>query len=162
VFAGLNTTNTDPGPAGDGAPGLVRADLVLPNVSTYNPRGEQNIGGNSGNYFFNPLAFSSTRLLNLDGIAQNDAAGLNGVYTEGTLGRNAFRGPGTINTDLALSKHFKFFEDKFDAELRLDAFNVFNHTNFTSPNTNIFSSQFGQVSTDAGPRVLQLALHVRF
>jgi hypothetical protein len=162
VFSGLNATNTDPGPAGDGAPNLVRADLVLPNVATYNPRGQQNIGGNAGNYFFNPLAFSSDRLLSLDNTAQTNAAGLNGVYTEGTLGRNAFRGPGTINTDLALSKHFKVFEDKFDAELRLDAFNVFNHTNFTSPNTNIFSSQFGQVSTDIGPRVLQLALHVRF
>jgi len=162
VFAGLNATNTDPGPAGDGAPNLVRADLVLPNVTTYDPHGQQNIGGNTGNYFFNPLAFSSQRLLNLDNIAQTNAAGLNGVYTEGTLGRNAFRGPGSINTDLALSKHFKFFEDKFDTELRVDAFNLFNHVNFTSPNTNIFSGQFGQVSTDAGPRVLQLALHVRF
>jgi hypothetical protein len=38
VGAGLNTTNTDPGPAGDGAPGLVRADLALPNVATYDPR----------------------------------------------------------------------------------------------------------------------------
>ncbi len=45
VGAGLATTNTDPGPAGDGAPGLVRADLVLPNVATYNPRTEQTING---------------------------------------------------------------------------------------------------------------------
>ena len=161
IGAGLNTTNTDPGPAGDGAPGLVRADLVLPTVATYNPRGQQTINGNSGNFYFNPLAFSNSRLLALDQIAQTDAAGLNGQYTEGTLGRNAIRGPGFVNTDMALSKHFKFHE-RVDAELRLDAFNVFNHVNFGNPNTNIFSVNFGEVSTTQGPRVLQLALHLRF
>jgi hypothetical protein len=162
VGSGLNTTDTDPGPAGDGAAGLVRADLVLPNVATYNPRPEQTINGNSGNFYFNPAAFSNTRLLALDQIASTNAAGLNGVYTEGTLGRNAFRGPGLINTDLALAKHIKLFSEKLDAELRLDAFNVFNHTNFGNPNTNIFSSLFGQVTTTQGPRVLQIALHFRF
>jgi hypothetical protein len=161
VGAGLNTTNTDPGPAGDGAAGLVRADLVLPNVATYDPRSQQTINGNSGNFYFNPLAFSNSRLLALDQIAQTDAAGLNGQYTEGTLGRNAIRGPGFVNMDMALSKHFKFHE-RLDAELRLDAFNVFNHVNFGNPNTNIFSATFGQVSTTQGPRVLQLALHLRF
>lgn len=161
VGAGLNTTNTDPGPAGDGAPGLVRADLVLPTVATYNPRPQQTINGNTGNYFFNPLAFSNSRLLALDQTASTDAAMLNGMYTEGTLGRNAIRGPGLINMDLALSKHFKFSE-KLDAELRMDAFNVFNHANFGNPNTNIFSSLFGQVTTTQGPRVVQIALHLRF
>ena len=161
VGAGLNTTNTDPGPAGDGAPGLVRADLVLPNVATYNPRPQQTINGNTGNYYFNPAALSNTQLLALDQIASTNAAGLNGVYTEGTLGRNAFRGPGLINMDIALAKHFKFWE-KLDAELRMDAFNAFNHANFGNPNTNIFSPLFGQVSTTQGPRVLQIALHFRF
>jgi len=172
VFAGLNTTNTDPGPAGDGAPGLVRADQVLPNIATYNPRTQQTVNGSTGNYFFNPAALSNTQLLALDQIAQSNAAGLNGVYTEGTLGRNAFRGPGLINADIALAKHFKFWE-RLDAELRMDAFNVFNHTNFGNPNTNIFSPLFGQVSTtqgpttsnpsgSGGPRVLQIALHFRF
>jgi hypothetical protein len=161
IYAGLNATNTDPGPAGDGAPNLVRADLVLPNVATYNPRGQQTINGNTGNYYFNPSAFSNNQLLTLDQTALTDAAGLNGVYTEGTLGRNAIRGPGLINMDLALSKHFKFYE-KVDAELRMDAFNVFNHANFGNPNTNINSVNFGQVSTTQGPRVVQIALHFRF
>ena len=40
VGAGLNTTNTDPGPAGNGAPGLVRADLILPKRSYYNARNQ--------------------------------------------------------------------------------------------------------------------------
>ena len=173
VLAGLQATNTDPGPAGDGSPNLVRADLVLPNVATYNPRNQQTINGVTGNYFFNPAAFSADRLNTLDATAQTNAAALAGMFTEGTLGRNAIRGPGFVNLDISLAKHFKFFEDRLDAELRMDAFNAFNHTNFgspsdgslgttTSPNTNINSSQFGQVSTTVSPRVVQLALHIRF
>ena len=162
VLAGLTATSTDPGPAGDGDPNLVRADLVLPNVATYNARNQQTINGSTGNYFFNPAAISAAPLVALDGTAQTNAAALVGQFTEGTLGRNAIRGPGEINTDIALAKHFKFFEDRLDAELRMDAFNVFNHVNFGNPNTNINSPYFGQVSTTLGARVLQVALHFRF
>jgi len=174
VSAQLFATNTDPGPAGDGSPNLVHADLVSPNVAIYNAHNQQTINGNTGNYYFNPNAFSNARLLALDATAQTNAAALAGMVTEGTLGRNAFRGPGYINLDLALAKHFKFFEDKLDAELRMDAFNVFNHVNFGNPNppgcsssqcspiTNIDSPVFGQVTTTLGPRVVQIALHIRF
>ncbi len=162
VSAGLGTSNDDPGPAGDGEPGLVRADLLTPNIATYNPRNGQTIGGNSGNYYFNPLAFTNAPLLALDAIAQTNAAQLIGQFTEGTFPRNALRGPGFVNTDVSLSKHFGFREGKLDTELRLEAFNVFNHTNFASPNTNIDSSTFGQVSTTQGPRVAEIALHIRF
>ena len=144
------------------SPNLVRADLVLPNVATYNARNQQTINGSTGNYFFNPAAFSAAPLVALDQIAQTNAAALAGMFTEGTLGRNAIRGPGDINLDIALAKHFKFLEDKLDAELRLDAFNVFNHANFLNPNTNINDPEFGQVSTTQGPRVVQIALHIRF
>jgi hypothetical protein len=173
VTAGLVATNTDPGPAGDGAPNLVHADQILPNVATYNPRNQQTINGNTGNYFFNPAAFTSAPLVALDGIAQTNAAALVGQFTEGSLGRNSLRGPGDVNMDLALAKHFKFFEDKLDAELRLDAFNVFNHANWGNPSgtcsattcspiTNINSPEFGQVTTTLGPRVVQIAMHIRF
>ncbi len=141
----------------------MRADLVLPNIATYNPRNQQTINVVAGNYYFDPAAFSAARLLTLDSIAQTDAAALLGQFTEGTLGRNAIRGPGAINLDIALAKHFKFFDkDRLDAELRLDAFNVFNHANFGNPDTNILDPNFGQGSTTLGPRVAQIALHVRF
>ncbi|MGC2660639.1 MAG: carboxypeptidase regulatory-like domain-containing protein [Bryobacteraceae bacterium] len=163
VSAGLSSTDGDPGPAGDGEAGLVRADLVGQNVATYNPRTNQTINGNTGNYYFNPNALSNTRLLNLDNIAANDASQLIGQFTEGTLGRNALRGPGAVNADLTLAKHF-YIGERFAAELRLDTFNVLNHTNFDNPNTNINSGQFGQVTTENGvaPRILQIALHLQF
>ncbi len=169
VLAGLSASNTDPGPAGDGEPGLVRADQVLPTVQTYNPRSNQTFNGTSGNYFFNPNAFSNARLNALDAQSQIDASQLIGQFTEGTFPRNGMRGPGFVNTDISLSKHFLFMEGKLDAELRLEAFNLFNHTNFGNPSTNINSSLFGTVSTTvgscsqcSGARVGEIALHLRF
>ncbi|MBV9305017.1 MAG: hypothetical protein JOZ45_02695, partial [Acidobacteriaceae bacterium] len=67
--------------------------------------------------------------------------------------------------------HLFFFGEKLDAELRGDAFNVLNHTNFGTPNTNINSSTFGTVSyvvgatsttNPTGPRIIQVAIHLRF
>ena len=84
---------------------LFAADLILPTVANYNVRNQQTIGGNTGNYFFNPLAFSNANALALDNIAQTNAAALIGQFSYGTLGRNAIRGPGSINTDVSLSKH---------------------------------------------------------
>jgi hypothetical protein len=99
-------------------------------------------------------------LLTLDGIAQQDASQLPG-YTYGTLGRNAFRGPGATNVDIAIVKKFKFRE-RATLELRGDAFNVFNHTQFGNPDTGISDLTFGQITTTASPRILQVALHLMF
>jgi len=160
VYAGLNTTPSDPGPSGAGDAGYVRADLAGSSVGILNPKSFQTINGNAGNYYFNPGNFSNTRLLNLDSIAQQDASQLPG-YTYGTLGRNSFRGPGATNVDLALAKKFKIRE-RATLELRGDAFNVFNHTQFSNPDTSISDLTFGQISTTAAPRILQVALHLMF
>ncbi len=161
VYAGLSTSRTDPGPSGAGDAGNVRADLTTSHPTTYNPQNFQTINGSTGNYYLNPSDYTNTNLLNLDNIAYNDASQLNGQYTYGTLGRNALRGPGFINLDLSLAKHF-YFSEKFDTELRADMFNVFNHANFANPDTNIDDNTFGQISDTRDPRIVQLALHVRF
>jgi outer membrane receptor protein involved in Fe transport len=160
VFAGLETTPSDPGPSGAGDAGSVHADLVGPSAGIMNPKPYQTINGNSGNYYFNPNNFSNARLLTLDGIAQQDASQLPG-YTYGTLGRNAFRGPGATNVDIAIVKKFKIREHA-NLELRGDAFNVFNHTQFGNPDTGISDLTFGQITTTASPRILQVALHLMF
>ncbi len=161
VYAGLSTSRGDPGPSGAGDAGLVRADLVGSGVSTYNPHAYQTINGSSGNYYFNPGNFSNTNAVNLDNLASNDASQLNGQYTYGTLGRNSFRGPGYVNADLSIAKHF-FLTEKVDTELRADMFNVFNHANFQNPDTTVEDSTFGQVSQTYGQRIIQIALHLRF
>ena len=70
-------------------------------------------------------------------------------------------GPGRSTPTFPSQSTF-LFKEKLDAELRGDAFNVFNHANFGNPNTNIESPLFGQVSTTNGPRILQVALHFKF
>ncbi|MBV9294169.1 MAG: hypothetical protein JO145_01255, partial [Acidobacteriaceae bacterium] len=171
VFAGLSTSRNDPGPAGDGQASEVRADLVGNSVTILNAHANQTINGVAGNYYFNPGNFSNAREVALDAIAKTDPAALIGQFTEGSFPRNALRGPGFINTDLSLAKHLFLFGERFDAELRADAFNIFNHTNFANPDTNISSSTFGIISqvvgensatNPAGPRIIQVALHLRF
>jgi len=50
--------------------------------------------------------------------------------TFGNAGRNFMNNPSRINFNLALLKHFKAFQEKSDIEFRVEAFNVFNHTQF--------------------------------
>jgi hypothetical protein len=63
--------------------------------------------------------------------------------------------------DLALERHFPI-RDRFDLNLRAEAFNAFNHTNFGDPAANIGNSNAGTISSSAAPRVMQMALKLRF
>jgi outer membrane receptor protein involved in Fe transport len=163
VFANLNTTGSDPGPSGAGDAAIVHADLVGNTVTTLNPSVYQTFSNpnsgttNSGNYWFDPASLSNARALELDGTATT------AFYPYGTFPRNGLRGPRQTNLDFSISKHFRIREG-MDLELRGDAFNVFNHTEFKNPDTalTIGSDTFGQISTTYDPRILQLALHLRF
>ena len=87
--------------------------------------------------------------------------------TLGTLGsarRRFFYGPGADNTDLALTKSTEL-QDRTTLELRLEAFNVFNHGQFfgsASVSGNISSTNFGQIQSSSPPRLLQLAARIKF
>jgi hypothetical protein len=129
-------------------------------VQTYNPRTSSvvNTSKTPSNttskpyYYFNPNDFG------------NPAYG-----TLGTEGRNFFHGPGINNTDLVLSKRVILTEHRF-FELRLEAYNVFNHTQFStsassggSAVTGDFnSSNFGRVLSAAPGRTIQLAAKFYF
>jgi len=166
VFATLNNTRTDPGPSGQGDAANVRADLVGNQVTTINPKTSQSFNNPSagatgtGNYYFNPANFSISNILALDAIAKTNAGALP-YYTYGTFPRNGLRGPGQTNLDLTIAKHFRFHE-QYDVELRGDAFNVLNHTEFRNPNTTPTDTTFGQISTTYPGRILQVALHLQF
>lgn len=82
----------------------------------------------------------------------------------GTAGRRFFNGPGMDNFDIALQKDVRFSESK-SLELRMEAFNAFNHAQFYGPaavNGNISSVNFGQVANAAPPRLVQLAAKFLF
>jgi hypothetical protein len=77
--------------------------------------------------------------------------------------RDTLRGPHFSNVDLGIAKNFPLFGEKYKLQFRTDAFNVFNHPNFSLPNTDINSSNFGVITTTSGAaRVLQFALRLDF
>ena len=53
----------------------------------------------------------------------------NALGTYGNLGRNALRGPGTVNLDVAVSRIFKFPE-RFSLQAHAESFKLLNPTNF--------------------------------
>lgn len=82
----------------------------------------------------------------------------------GNSGRRFFSGPGINNYDLSLQNNFKFTESK-SLQLRLEAFNTFNHAQFYGPSSvdgNISSPIFGQVVSAAPPRLIQIAAKMFF
>jgi hypothetical protein len=168
AFPGVAPSQTSPGPSGAGDPQVVRADVVAPityyDATNFRTINNANAGGNqSGNYWFNPDSFSNAREVALNQALLNgaDPSTLLKQFTYGTLGRNVLRGPGAFNVSLTLSKHF-VIREKYDMELRADAFNLFNTAQFSNPDTNIGDPSFGQISNTADPRILQLALHFKF
>ena len=83
------------------------------------------------------------------------------LFTFGTLGRNALRGPGINNWDLSLMKHIKVTESKY-VEFRAEFFNAFNHAQFLNPDNQGTDSTFGQISFDRGQRNIQFGLKFYF
>jgi hypothetical protein len=82
----------------------------------------------------------------------------------GNSGRRLFSGPGINNYDLSLQNNFRFTEAK-SLQLRVEAFNAFNHAQFYGPSAvdgNISSPIFGQVVSAAPPRLIQIAAKVFF
>jgi hypothetical protein len=132
------------------------------------------------------------RFLNLSAFAApctpDGAGGCAGGQHFGNLPRNAFYGPSFHNVDLSLVKHIAL-GDRAKLEVRVDAFNVFNHPNFANPMLPNFSIDFLENGIDpktnrgvgflpltttpdvgggnpflggGGPRALQLAARVTF
>ena len=126
----------------------------------------------AGGVRFNPNAFSVS------------------LGTQGDLGRNSLRGFSLFQQDFSLRRSFRLSE-RFRLQARMEAFNVFNHPNFASPNnslgfvsgqTLIPSASFGQSQAMfgagassgglasgfnplyqvGGPRSLQLAMKLEF
>jgi len=79
----------------------------------------------------------------------------------GNFGRNVFHGPGELNTDLSVTKAFRISESQM-FNIRAQAFNFFNHTQFFNPDGNINDPTFGQISNARNPRLVQLSLQYTF
>jgi hypothetical protein len=70
-------------------------------------------------------------------------------------------GPGILNTDAGISKTTKITE-RYSVQARAEFFNVFNHAQFTTVQGNFASSQFGQITAAAPPRIGQISVKFLF
>ena len=81
--------------------------------------------------------------------------------TFGNARRDVVHGPGRNNTDFSIFKNIRMTEGtRF--ELRMEVFNLFNHTQFKNPSGNINGSTFGRVTSAFDPRQVQLAAKLYF
>jgi len=85
----------------------------------------------------------------------------NPIGTFGNAGNDSLEGPGAVNVDVALSREF-IVRERMRFELRFEAFNLANHPNFSNPDNFLSDSTFGQIQSDAGPRILQFAARFQF
>src|SRR5262249_17921171 len=116
-------------------------------------------------WFHNPDAFS----------ARTDGSGAPLFDGPGSIGRNHFYGPGFVNFDVSFAKKIKFTE-RFNAELRMEGYNIFNHPHFTNPGADpgalgnrVGNSLFGLITSTAqrpdattSARQMQVALKLNF
>jgi hypothetical protein len=70
--------------------------------------------------------------------------------TVGNLGRNALIGPGFVDTDLGVMKNTKINEH-LNLQFRAELFNLFNHSNFATPNASVFTAGSALTSYNAAP-----------
>jgi len=80
----------------------------------------------------------------------------------GNAPRNVVRAPSFYQLDLGLHKAFGLGRDHTRLEARIEAFNLFNKTNFGSPNSNRSSSAFGTITSTSVARQLQLGVKFYF
>ena len=138
--------------------------INITNGASY-PAGDFNADGNGGDRPNPPAAGVKT-----SGWTNNEY--LRGIFLasdfpkpapgqNGTLVRNAYRGPGYVDVSVSLSKKFDV-TPKVSAEFRLDAFNATNRVNLSDPITDLSNSNFGKSTSQLNPRAFQTGVRVRF
>jgi hypothetical protein len=85
-----------------------------------------------------------------------------GTIRPGNAPRNGIRGPGYQKWDMSLFKNFYVTEKNMRLQFRLETFNTFNHTNWSTIGAGIGSSIFGIVTGARDPRIVQLALKLYY
>jgi hypothetical protein len=85
----------------------------------------------------------------------------NGQVRAGDAPVNSILGPGYVNLDLSVFKNFDIFRE-LNTQLRIEGFNVFNHTNFTTINTTVGNTAYGSATAAASNRILQIGAKFNF
>jgi hypothetical protein len=89
------------------------------------------------------------------------------AFAEETLGvigdadPRFFHGPGINNWNLGLHKDTQLREN-MKLQIRFEAFNTFNHAQFSTPNGSFTAGTFGEITSAAAPRIMQVAAKITF
>ncbi len=117
-------------------------------------------GAPHGRMFFNPAAFAVPGNYKVDGLASIGSAGVNIMY-----------GPGFANWDLTLQRKVNLGSEKRQLQLKIEAFNAFNHAEFQGVNSSYTfnantnqqtNASLGILTSDRGPRILASEIHIIF
>ncbi len=101
--------------------------------------------------YFNGACFQANPAATATGLSNNI----------GTAGRGIVNGPPTYRVDFTMTKNFRFSEN-LRLQLRGEAFNVFNHTNFRTIGTNVTLGTYNTVTAVRDPRTIQLGAKFYF
>jgi hypothetical protein len=129
-----------------------------------NPNGVNNSSIDEPDYNGGPIHLGKDPRSNGNRFFDTSSFSMNALGEPGTAKRRFFYGPGAQNYDMAVAKNLAFTESR-SLLFRVEAFNVFNHTQFFGPQAvdgNIGDTTFGQVINAAPPRILQGALKFSF
>ena len=124
-------------------------------------RGASNSAADRPNYLFSANLPSDqqslTRWFNTKAFANPS------LYTYGDTRESCqiFVGP---RPPLAISLFFRTIPitERFKLQMRAEAFNAFNHTNYSQPDTSFTSGTFGWITSAASGRRMQVALKLIF
>jgi hypothetical protein len=128
------------------------------------------LGNGVNNYLLDTPQHLPGRL-NINTNGRNRKPAFNtALFPEENLGqlgdakRRVFYGPGIENFDLTLQKIVRLTEAK-SLELRMEAFNAFNHAQFYGPasvNGQVEDPNYGQIVSAASPRLVQMVAKFNF
>jgi hypothetical protein len=113
-----------------------------------------------GVMFFNPAAFASPTAYTTSGISSIGNAGINIMY-----------GPGYSNFDMTLDRKVNLGSEKRQLQFKVEAFNVFNHVQFTGVNagytysaaTNLnTNANLGALTGERGARIMESEIRIVF
>ena len=116
--------------------------------------GNPNANGSTFFAWFNPAAFA-----------------VPGKGDPGNASKNSVRNPGVNNNDMSVNKRFNLKSEQRFLTLRWEAYNVFNHTQYSGLNAtgryDLTTGQqvnalFGQVTSTRSPRIMQGSLRFTF
>jgi len=122
------------------------------------------VGAGSGNQFWNQVGDPGIERTDFTKSAVWFNKAAFAAPAQGTFGvqpRNGLRNPGFWEMNMSVRRSFRVTE-KQSFNLRWEAFNMLNHSNFGSAVSNPTSGSFGLVTSKSGNRTMQFVLQYRF